>query len=223
MFKKKCFDIGITLDTFSSDQITAIQTIIEGRDRIVIISGAAGTGKSHVLRACKHYYDEYPEEMHLIEMCDGQCHFANRSAAIVAPTGCAAINVGGITIDSFLGGKSSTRRTDHINRKVDANRHLDFMSMYNVIMPTFKPCDISNPVLFVDEMYQCNFALLCVLFASCLPCQRIIGFGDEYQLSPVFNHCDFILTDFIREFKWKYFEIITIVRTQSLVRLYTLS
>jgi ATP-dependent DNA helicase PIF1 len=70
----------------SSEQLAAAQRALRGNN--VFITGAAGTGKSHVLR----YIVQELRKMH-----GSDCVFP------VAPTGIAAINIGGSTVHSFAG------------------------------------------------------------------------------------------------------------------------
>ncbi len=64
----------------NDEQQSALEAMMSGRN--VFLTGEAGTGKSTVLRE-------------FLERCDRPC-------AVLAPTGVAAINVGGTTIHSFL-------------------------------------------------------------------------------------------------------------------------
>lgn len=64
----------------NKEQKDALEAMMSGRN--VFLTGAAGTGKSTVLRA---FIDN--------------CH---RNCAVLAPTGLAAVNVGGSTINSFF-------------------------------------------------------------------------------------------------------------------------
>lgn len=64
----------------NEEQQRALDAMMSGKN--VFLTGEAGTGKSTVLRA-------------FLERCDRPC-------AVLAPTGVAAINIGGTTIHSFL-------------------------------------------------------------------------------------------------------------------------
>lgn len=64
----------------NTEQQKALDAMMSGRN--VFLTGEAGTGKSTVLRE-------------FLERCDRPC-------AVLAPTGVAAINVGGTTIHSFF-------------------------------------------------------------------------------------------------------------------------
>ena len=64
----------------NEEQNRALGAMLSGRN--VFLTGAAGTGKSTLLRE-------------FLARCDRNC-------AVLAPTGLAAVNVGGATINSFF-------------------------------------------------------------------------------------------------------------------------
>ena len=77
--KKTIFD---TSELEITDEIRGALEVMENTHDTVYITGKAGTGKSTLL---KHF-----------------CRDTTKKIAIVAPTGVAAINVGGMTIHSFF-------------------------------------------------------------------------------------------------------------------------
>ena len=74
----------IEAESLTSEQRSAADAALEGGN--VFVSGAAGTGKSHV---CKYIVQEFRGK--------------GRTCAPTAPTGVAAVNVGGSTLHSFFG------------------------------------------------------------------------------------------------------------------------
>jgi len=64
--------------------IAAAHTALDERTPIVLVTGRAGTGKSHFIRALVNQEDGVPQ-------------------AVLAPTGLAAMNIGGQTVHSFFG------------------------------------------------------------------------------------------------------------------------
>ena len=79
----------------NDEQQAALDAMMSGRN--VFLTGEAGTGKSTVLRE-------------FLGRCDRPC-------AVLAPTGVAAINVGGTTIHSFLMLKPGLMTEDSIVRR----------------------------------------------------------------------------------------------------------
>ena len=79
----------------NSEQQSALNAMMAGHN--VFLTGEAGTGKSTVLREFRR-----------------QC---NRACAVLAPTGVAAINVGGSTIHSFFMLKPGLMTEDTIDEK----------------------------------------------------------------------------------------------------------
>eukprot|EP01080_Neovahlkampfia_damariscottae_P005800 gene5800-9623_t len=77
---------NVDFSNFSKDQQEVLKAAIGGQN--IFFTGSAGTGKSHVLREIvKQLKREYSSD----------------SIAIVAPTGIAALNIGGTTLHSFAG------------------------------------------------------------------------------------------------------------------------
>ncbi|MFT3728649.1 MAG: DEAD/DEAH box helicase [Terricaulis sp.] len=68
---------------FDSDAATAL-TALNDRTPVVLVTGRAGTGKSHFIRSLVEADRGYPQ-------------------ALLAPTGLAAMNIGGQTVHSFFG------------------------------------------------------------------------------------------------------------------------
>lgn len=64
--------------------VTAAQIALNDRTPVVFVTGRAGTGKSHFIRALVENDPGYPQ-------------------AVLAPTGLAAMNIGGQTVHSFFG------------------------------------------------------------------------------------------------------------------------
>lgn len=65
-----------------TDKYRTVKTLLEGGVPIVFVSGKAGTGKSTLIHYIRHVF--------------------NKNIAVVAPTGVAALNVKGATINSFF-------------------------------------------------------------------------------------------------------------------------
>jgi Cdc6-like AAA superfamily ATPase len=87
----------ISLSSLSLEQQHAAQIVLSGQN--VFITGSAGTGKSYLL---KYIVQEMRTKFGEMSETDDTISAAG-SVVITAPTGVAAINVGGCTIHSFAG------------------------------------------------------------------------------------------------------------------------
>ncbi|MCF7815879.1 MAG: AAA family ATPase [Candidatus Pacebacteria bacterium] len=140
-----------------SDEQKKVFEILETTSSTVYITGKAGTGKSVLLQ----YFTEHTQ----------------KSVAVVAPTGVAALNVGGQTIHSFF--KLAPEVLDPKEIKIDYKtkeilRHVDAIVIDEVSM------------VRVDLMEAINVKMQ-LACGNKLPFGgvQIIMFGDLYQLPPV--------------------------------------
>ena len=132
---------------------------MESNDNPLFITGKAGTGKSTLLR----YFRLHTE----------------KQVAVVAPTGVAALNVGGQTIHSFFGFAPSVTPMD-VRREKPSNK----------LKKLLKKLDI----LIIDEISMVRADLMDCINESCQHCldddrpfggKQVVFFGDLYQLPPV--------------------------------------
>jgi ATP-dependent DNA helicase PIF1 len=128
----------------------------------LFVTGRAGTGKSTLLRCLK---DLIAEEM-----------------VIVAPTGLAAVNVGGQTIHSFFGFPPRLIRPDDIRRSRNGRlmRRLKFLVIDEVSMVR------SDLMWAIDQSLRVNRGRPREPFGGV----RLALFGDLHQLPPVINEAD---------------------------------
>lgn len=143
-----------------SDEQKKLFDYIESSENNIFITGRAGTGKSTLLT-------------HLIEN-------TKKSVAVCAPTGVAALNVGGSTIHSLfglpfgvLGNQDLRRHLSRRNREVLAATDMliiDEVSMVNA-----------------DLMDAMDFMMGVAKGRTRLPFggAQVVMFGDPYQLAPV--------------------------------------
>jgi ATP-dependent DNA helicase PIF1 len=133
---------------------------IESTDAHVFVTGRAGTGKSTLLQ-------------YLIDNTD-------KSVAVCAPAGVAALNVGGRTIHSLFGfpigllGKTDI--TKHLNRRVrEVLRALDMLVIDEVSMV--------NPDILdaMDTQMRAARGKRSIPFGGA----QVVMFGDVYQLPPI--------------------------------------
>jgi hypothetical protein len=128
----------------------------------LFVTGRAGTGKSTLLRCLK---DMIAEEM-----------------IIVAPTGLAAVNVGGQTVHSFFGFPPRLIRPDDIRRSRNGRlmRRLKFLVIDEVSMVR------SDLMWAIDQSLRVNRGRPREPFGGV----RLALFGDLHQLPPVINEAD---------------------------------
>jgi ATP-dependent DNA helicase PIF1 len=139
----------------------AFEYLREGAGNL-FVTGRAGTGKSTLLRCLK---DLIPDEM-----------------VIVAPTGLAAVNVGGQTIHSFFGFPPRLIRPEDIRRSRNGRlmRRLKFLVIDEVSMVR------SDLMWAIDQSLRVNRGRTREPFGGV----RLAMFGDLHQLPPVINEAD---------------------------------
>ena len=126
-------------------------------DGHLFVTGRAGTGKSTLLRALRdHIVDE---------------------AVVLAPTGLAAVNVGGQTIHSFFGFPPRLIRSDDIKRSRNGRvmRKLKLIIIDEVSMVR------SDLMWAIDQSLRVNRGRPREAFGGV----RLLMFGDLHQLPPV--------------------------------------
>lgn len=137
---------------------------IDNRTNVIYVSGEAGTGKSVLI---DHISQEY-NHMNVVK---------------VAPTGVAALNIGGQTIHSFF------RLPLGLLHEKKINNHIDRMKQYNVGV------FLSLEVLIIDEISMVRADILDAIDQILRKLRGIehvpfggvvvLIFGDLYQLPPV--------------------------------------
>jgi ATP-dependent DNA helicase PIF1 len=123
----------------------------------LFVTGRAGTGKSTLLRALRDA--------------------AGESMVVLAPTGLAAINVGGQTIHSFFGFPPRLIQSDDIRRSRNGRlmRKLEFLVIDEVSMVR------SDLMWAIDQSLRINRGRPREPFGGV----RLLMFGDLHQLPPV--------------------------------------
>lgn len=139
----------------------ALDYVREG-DGHLFVTGRAGTGKSTLLRALR---DQVQGEM-----------------VVLAPTGLAAINVGGQTIHSFFGFPPRLIQSSDIRRSRNGRimRKLDFLVIDEVSMVR------SDLMSAIDHALRVNRGRPREAFGGA----RLIMFGDLHQLPPVVQEAE---------------------------------
>ena len=145
----------------TSEYLAALDYLREG-DGHLFVTGRAGTGKSTLLTCLK-------------EMMSGEM-------VVLAPTGLAAVNVGGQTIHSFFGFPPRLIRPDDIRRSRNGRlmRRLDFLVIDEVSMVR------SDLMWAIDQSLRLNRGRPREAFGGL----RLALFGDLHQLPPVINDAE---------------------------------
>lgn len=145
-----------------TDEYQAAVDFIENDDGHLFVTGRAGTGKSTLLRAIR---DMLPNEM-----------------VILAPTGLAAVNIGGQTIHSFFGLPPRLIRPEDIKRSRNGRvmRQLQLIIIDEVSMVR------SDLMWAIDQSLRLNRGRAREPFGGC----RLILFGDLHQLPPVVQEAE---------------------------------
>jgi ATP-dependent DNA helicase PIF1 len=142
--------------TPTSDYVAAVQHMRSGAGHL-FVTGRAGTGKSTLLRTLRDLVDD--------------------ELVVVAPTGLAAVNVGGQTIHSFFGLPPRLVRQDDIRRSRNGRimRKIKHLVIDEVSMVR------SDLMWAIDQSLRVNRGKPREPFGGV----RLMLFGDLHQLPPV--------------------------------------
>ena len=139
-----------------SDEYLKVQALLEAGSRVVFVTGNAGTGKSTLIRHLRGSLD--------------------KSMVVLAPTGVAALNVGGMTVHSFFHFPPRIQDPKHIKAPADC-------SLYAKV-----------DLLIVDEVSMLRCDLIDAMDAflrkarsdhSAFGGVQLLLVGDLFQLPPV--------------------------------------
>ena len=151
----------IEIENLSEEQ-QAIFDTIENENKNVFVTGKAGTGKSALLQ-----YFKYKSKKRVI---------------VVAPTGVAALNVGGQTINSFFRippGFVSIEKLDVHPRAAFLFRNIDTVVIDEVSMVRADLLDAIDHILKIARGNELPFGGA-----------QVVMFGDPYQLPPVVSDAE---------------------------------
>lgn len=151
--------------TLSDKQTQALEMFKNGENVLVI--GSAGTGKSRLI-----------QEMRYVTEKTG-----NKRIAVCATTGIAAYNIGGVTINSYMGIGTGEHDVETLISRVERKR-----GMRERIRLT--------DIMIIDEISMMSGELFEKINAVCQALRRstrpfggmqVVLVGDFYQLTPVFK------------------------------------
>lgn len=159
-----------------TDEYRAALDVIRDGEGHLFVTGRAGTGKSTLLRALRAATDQ--------------------ELVVVAPTGLAAVNVGGQTIHSFFGLPPRLIRPDDIRRSRNGQvmRKLAFLVIDEVSMVR------SDLMWAIDQSLRVNRGRPREPFGGV----RLVLFGDLHQLPPVVQEAE-VATHLEQEFGGPFF------------------
>ncbi|MGE0054554.1 MAG: ATP-dependent RecD-like DNA helicase [Hyphomicrobium sp.] len=149
-------------DVSPTQEFSAALDYLREGDGHLFVTGRAGTGKSTLLKALR---DQIAGEI-----------------VVLAPTGLAAINVGGQTIHSFFGFPPRLIQSSDIRRSRNGRimRKLDFLVIDEVSMVR------SDLMSAIDHALRVNRGRAREAFGGV----RLIMFGDLHQLPPVVQEAE---------------------------------
>lgn len=145
-----------------TEEFSAALDFVANAEGHLFVTGRAGTGKSTLLRALR---EQFAGEI-----------------AVLAPTGLAAINVGGQTIHSFFGFPPRLIQSGDIRRSRNGRimRKLDFLVIDEVSMVR------SDLMWAIDQALRLNRGRPREPFGGL----RLVMFGDLHQLPPVVQEAE---------------------------------
>ncbi|MFH1175502.1 MAG: AAA family ATPase [bacterium] len=177
--------------------------LMEKTDKSVFITGKAGTGKSTLL----NYF----------------CDNSEKSTVILAPTGVAAVNIGGQTIHSFFNFKPNVT-TDEAKKsaKKILGRCGDVFDNLDMII-------IDEISMVRADLMDCIDVCLKTIYKNKKPFGglQMVFFGDLYQLPPVltgndkeifskhYDSCYFFDAKIMKDFQMEFIELEKIYRQKD--------
>ena len=137
----------------------------------LFVTGGAGTGKSHVIKAIKEHMERSmsgSQEMH--------------ACMVMAPTGVAAFNIGGLTIHRTLRLQVEHGRTDHQLQLNTLALH-DLRNLWQGVHTII----IDEIIMVSYQILKSVHSQLCEIYGNdeIFGGLNVIAVGDLYQLSPV--------------------------------------
>ncbi|MCR4884365.1 MAG: AAA family ATPase, partial [Clostridiales bacterium] len=145
-----------------SDEQRSVFESLESQHTSFFITGKAGTGKSVLLR----FFVEH----------------TSKKTVVLAPTGIAAIHVGGQTIHSFFGMEATvqdTRNTESVLNGLTDTRRKELSVLDAIILDEISMVRVDTMDMIDRKMRAARKNDL--PFGGC----QVIAFGDLYQLPPV--------------------------------------
>lgn len=143
-----------------------------GHGRNVFVTGSAGTGKSHLLK-------------YVVETLQGR---KNLVVGVCAPTGVAAVIVGGSTLHSFFGIGLGTGTKSNLLRKVRQNNAAKTRIDETDVLIIDECSMLSADLLETLDMVARNIRRDGMFSDEPFGGMQVIAFGDFFQLPPVHKY-----------------------------------
>jgi ATP-dependent exoDNAse (exonuclease V) alpha subunit len=157
-FLKNDFDLALPDDFELSPEFKSGFDAIEGTSKNLYITGEAGTGKTTLLK----YFRQHTRKKHVV----------------LAPTGIAAINSHGQTIDSFFRFPPKFIQRDHVRKVWNAGHIFDSLDLLIVDEASMMRADLMDGI---DQALRINRNHSLKPFGGV----QIVLFGDLFQLPPI--------------------------------------
>lgn len=215
------------VEQFTDDQYRVLLRLIlvdcgDPADRVIVVTGVAGSGKSHLIK----FYIDYlkkcnalglHDELHDATRCIGNCE---KGVVVAAPTGVAAVCVNGVTLDRHFGGYSSVRRTTRMYKETGDDIQYDVEASYAKFAPYLAGETLRYAsTTVVDECFMVQGPITMVILHGLrtVPCSRVRFFGDPYQLLPCYSKPGWgrDLNYFVVACRWPRIELEHIIRTEN--------
>ena len=165
---------SITMESLTYEQRQAAEIVLGEERKNVFITGSAGTGKSFLLKYLV-------QELRKQRTSSGE----TLKVSICAPTGVAAIIVGGSTLHSFfgigLGTGSLTSLLNKVNKNSVAKKRLDETDVLIIDECSMLSADLLEKLDVIAREIRLDGMFRDEPFGG----MQIIKFGDFYQLPPV--------------------------------------
>jgi predicted ribonuclease YlaK len=200
----------VSFVTLNKEQLMVLGSAIASKSDFFSIVGIAGSGKSKVLKLLYAYYYTIIED----------------DVMIMAPTGVAAMNIGGVTVDNYFGGYKSARLTNKLYSVLQEKHQSSYANAkgsncYNytasMLLEDCNYCYVNvedvqvlrtlPDVTIVDESGMLDMVSIVKLMSSVPPGGKIYFFGDPYQLEPFYDRYytaikRYNFQDFVNVYKW---------------------
>lgn len=165
---------SITMESLTYEQRQAAEIVLGKERKNVFITGSAGTGKSFLLKYLV-------QELRKQRTSSGEA----LKVSICAPTGVAAIIVGGSTLHSFfgigLGTGSLTSLLNKVNKNSAAKKRLEETDVLIIDECSMLSADLLEKLDVIAREIRFDGMFRDEPFGG----MQIIKFGDFYQLPPV--------------------------------------
>jgi ATP-dependent DNA helicase PIF1 len=155
----------------------------EGRRKNVFVTGSAGTGKSHLLKYVVEILQgrqNYPG--------DGIYYATDFKVGVCAPTGVAAVIVGGSTLHSFFGIGLGTGSKSSILQKVYRNAGAKTRIDETDVLIIDECSMLSSDLLETLDMVARTVRKEGIFSEEPFGGMQVIAFGDFFQLPPVYRY-----------------------------------